>query len=376
MVATGLRLCTRCVLPETFPGVAFDDNGVCNYCHRALVEEKLAAQREASRARFEQLLAEVRGRGPYDVLVGWSGGKDSTYILARLLEEFKVRVLAFTFDNGFVSKQAFRNMEKLSDSLGVDHVIYKANFQVMRRVFNASAEGEELYPRSALGRASNICTSCMGLAKSLALRLCIEKGIPMTAFGWTPGQVPLASGIFKSNPAIIRKMQEVSLSAMRRLVGEDMVRPYFLEEEHYAHPERFPYNISPLAFMEYDEAKVYEYVQALGWVRPKDTDPNSTNCLINSYAIHVHLDQHGFHPYVAELAGLVREGRMSREEALQRLDTMPADNVVNYVTDRLGVPRYRHPGARARHAPGPNPGHSHSRNGEQSIEVIQVGARP
>jgi hypothetical protein len=331
------KLCTRCILPETFPGIVFDADGVCNYCHRALVEEKLALQRESSRARFEQLLEEVRGRGTYDVLVGWSGGKDSTYILARLIKEFGVRVLAFTFDNGFVSKQAFRNMEKISDDLGVDHMIYKGRFDVMKVVFNASAGGDELYPKSALGRASNICTSCMGLAKSLALRLCVEKNIPMTAFGWTPGQVPLASGIFKSNPQMIRRMQDAASGPMRRLVGDELVRPYFLEEEHYERSERFPYNISPLAFMEYDEEEVYGYVQALGWKRPKDTDPHSTNCLLNSYAINVHLDQAHFHPYVAELAGLVREGRMNREEALLRIDTKPSDQVVNFVTRRLGV---------------------------------------
>ena len=105
----------------------------------------------------------------------------------------------------------------------------------------------------------------------------------------------LASGIFKSNPQMIRKMQDISAGPLRRLAGEDAVRPYFLEDEHYEQAERFPYNISPLAFMEYDETKVYEYVQALGWVRPKDTDPNSTNCLLNSYAIHVHVEQSRFH---------------------------------------------------------------------------------
>jgi hypothetical protein len=334
---TEQRLCTRCVLPETFPGIKFDADGVCNYCHRALTEEKAAAHRESARLKFEQILNDVRGKGTYDVLVGWSGGKDSTYILARMVQEFNCRVLAFTFDNGFVSKQAFRNMEKISDTLGVDHLIYKARLDVLKTVFNASAVGDELYPKSALGRASNICTSCMGLAKGIALRICIEKNIPMTAFGWTPGQVPLAAGIFKSNPAMIRKMQELSAAPLRRLVG-DAVRPYFLEEEHYERPERFPYNIAPFAFMEYDEETIYDYVASLGWVRPKDTDANSTNCLLNSYGIHVHLEQSGFHPYVAELAGMVREGRMTREEALARIHLMPNPNVVNFVTDRLGVP--------------------------------------
>ena len=55
-ITTELRLCTRCVLPETFPGINFDDKGCATIAISALVEEKLAAQRDVSRARFEQLL--------------------------------------------------------------------------------------------------------------------------------------------------------------------------------------------------------------------------------------------------------------------------------------------------------------------------------
>ena len=27
-----MKRCTRCILPETFPGIRFDEKGVCNYC--------------------------------------------------------------------------------------------------------------------------------------------------------------------------------------------------------------------------------------------------------------------------------------------------------------------------------------------------------
>src|SRR3712207_8989994 len=54
------------------------------------------------------------------------------------------------------------------------------------------------------------------------------------------------------------------------------------------------------------------------------------SCLLNSYGIKVHLKQEGFHPYVAELAGLVREGRMPRDEAIERLNTMPSQKVVDF----------------------------------------------
>jgi len=27
-----MRICSRCVLPETFPTIEFNDEGLCNYC--------------------------------------------------------------------------------------------------------------------------------------------------------------------------------------------------------------------------------------------------------------------------------------------------------------------------------------------------------
>jgi len=28
----GYKICTRCVMDETDPDIAFDDKGICNYC--------------------------------------------------------------------------------------------------------------------------------------------------------------------------------------------------------------------------------------------------------------------------------------------------------------------------------------------------------
>ena len=28
-----LQRCTKCLLPETFPFIVYDEDGVCNYCH-------------------------------------------------------------------------------------------------------------------------------------------------------------------------------------------------------------------------------------------------------------------------------------------------------------------------------------------------------
>jgi hypothetical protein len=109
-------------------------------------------------------------------------------------------------------------------------------------------------------------------------------------------------------------------------MGEDLA-PYILDETHLdvlraADGDKLGYyNVHPLAFLEYDEEKILQSISRLGWEAPRDTDPNSSNCLLNTFANQVHLDRYGFHPYAMENAGLVRDGCLDRGEALERLNT-------------------------------------------------------
>ena len=330
-----MRRCVRCVLPETFPGIRFNGEGVCNYCLRALSPEQREARRTRLRERFQELVEKVRGRGDYECLMSWSGGKDSTYTLALLKEDFGLRVLALTFDNGFVSPQALQNMRRVGEALGVDHIIFKLRFDLLRRIFRASMS-PDFYPLKARERASNICTSCMSLVKGMALRLALDRGIPLIAYGWSPGQVPLPSAIFQLTSPMARSMIQAATAPLREVAGNE-IGPYFPKEEEVMGSKHLPCNVSPLAFLIHDEGSIYERIKALGWEMPVDTDPTSTNCLLNAFAIEVHRTQMGYHPYVLELAQLIREGYLSREEALERLSQPTDEGVLNRVKAELGV---------------------------------------
>jgi len=332
-----MKRCTRCILPETFPGIRFDEEGVCQYCQRMPDAEKRATQKARLRARFEELVRRIRTRPGYHCLVSWSGGKDSTYTLWLLREQYRLRILAFTFDNGFVSPGALKNMRVVAENLKVDHVIVKPRFDLLRQVFAASMQ-PGMYPPRALERASGICNSCMALAKGIGLRMALEKDIPVLAYGWSPGQIPLASAVFRTNAQMLRAMIEAAVVSLEK-AADGQIAVYFPEEHHLENAREFPYNVSPLAFLDYDEETALRCIDALAWERPQDTDPNSTNCLLNSFANVVHLEQMGYHPYVMELAGLVREGYMSREEALGRLEVAAAPEVVAAVEAKLGLPR-------------------------------------
>lgn len=333
-----VQICKLCVLSDNMDGVRLDEEGICNHCRKVTSAEQLQKWRAEDEAEFVELAEQLRGKASYDVVVGWSGGKDSTYTVAMLKERYNLRVLGFSFDNGFISPTAIKNLNVVSESLGIDLMIVKPPLTLMQQLFRGSVADKDMYPRTALHRASVVCNSCMGLAKFIALRIAIEKKIPMMAFGWTPGQQTggRMGALFPTNPKIMRPMMEASMKPLRNLVG-DAVRPYFLEEEHFADASRFPWNVSPLAWVDYDEEKIKEHIKQYGWEKPTDTDPNSTNCLLNTFANVVHIKQFGFNPYAKELAGLVRQGKMSREEALERLNTREDPKVLHKVEERLGM---------------------------------------
>jgi len=299
--------------------------------------EQRAAQKAHLRARFEALVDEIRPQPGYHALMAWSGGKDSTYTLWLLREQYGLRVLAFTLDNGFTSPITLKNVRVVAENLGVDHIIIKPRFDLLQAIFVASAQKADLYPPRALERASSICNSCMGIAKGIGLRLALERGVPLLVYGWSPGQIPLASALFRFTSPMLRTFLQAARLPLEKIVG-DQIAPYFPPEALLDNRDRLPYSVAPLAFLEYREEMVFACTRALGWESPSDTDPNSTNCLLNSFACQVHMEQMGYHPYVMELAGLVREGYISRDEALARLEAPAAPEVLMAVQVKLGLP--------------------------------------
>lgn len=328
-------ICNNCLLPANFPGVIFDDEGLCNYCRNFSGRKVLDEQKRRYEENFLLLLEKYRGLTEYDCLLCYSGGKDSTYTLDILKNRYGLSILAITLDNGFISPVTMDNMRRVTEQISVDHLIFKIRFDLLRKIFSASAT-MELYPKKSLERASTICTSCISFVKFIAIKMALEKDIPFIAYGWSPGQVPVQSSVMKTNPSMIRVNQKVIYDSLYKIAGDD-IRPYFLEERHFNSEKDFPYNIHPLAFLEYSEEKIFTKIAELGWIKPDDTTSNSTNCLLNTFANQVHENLYGFNPYIFEVAKMVREGIMSREDGLKKVENNVKEEHINSVRKRLGI---------------------------------------
>jgi len=127
-----IQYCKKCIMPNSRPRVVFDEHGVCNACRNA--EQKVAIDWDARRTEFLEYIDKYRGKsGPYDCIVPWSGGKDSSYIAHRLKFEFGLNPLLVTFSPLLPNDLAVHNREEML-KLGFDHLMVRPNQKVARNL--------------------------------------------------------------------------------------------------------------------------------------------------------------------------------------------------------------------------------------------------
>lgn len=323
------QICSRCILPATFPDVTFDDTGLCSYCRDE--SERIVVAQSAVDEAVESALAAASPDRDYDCLVLYSGGKDSSLALSIARRQLGLRVLAFTLDNGFLSAGTGENMRRILDELGVDHVLFRPPGTVMRPLYRISmglSFGTETTKYSTAG-----CGSCISMVLATGLRFATAHRIPLLVGGWTPGQFttsPLCSVSFLDD--VVRRHFDPLTAASPSLADElaawrrpsDAARPAGLLNPLYASP--------------YSERDTVAALAELGWKKPPDTDSCSTNCRLNGLLIVDHVRKHGYHPYAYELAHHVRLGALAREEALHKVSRVGVDpDRLNRVADELGV---------------------------------------
>ncbi len=127
-----LKRCTTCVLPDTFPFIRFDPQGVCNYCHGYQPKYRSMDADQAKREFIQSLEKYRSADGSHDVLVPFSGGRDSCYALHLIKHEFGLNPITFTYDWGMVTDLARRNIARLCGQLGVQNLLVSADIKTKR----------------------------------------------------------------------------------------------------------------------------------------------------------------------------------------------------------------------------------------------------
>jgi hypothetical protein len=121
-----LKRCTKCLLPESFPGISFDTDGVCSVC------KTYQPVKYRGKENLEELLSGYRKSSGPDVILPLSGGRDSCYALHYLKKEMGMNPIAYTYDWGMVTDLARRNISRITSILGVEHILISADIRKKR----------------------------------------------------------------------------------------------------------------------------------------------------------------------------------------------------------------------------------------------------
>ena len=126
---TELRVCADCIYDERVAAIAFDKEGVCNYCRQVdELKKQYGTGGPKGEAIFSSILEDIKRAGAgkkYDCIIGVSGGTDSSY-LAYLAKQWGLRPLAVHYDNTWNSAVATMNIHKVLKGLDIDlytHVV-------------------------------------------------------------------------------------------------------------------------------------------------------------------------------------------------------------------------------------------------------------
>jgi hypothetical protein len=122
-----LRRCTKCVLPETFPYINFDEKGVCNYC-RTYQPMKVEGEEKLKEILKENHVSEEKN----DCLVTFSGGRDSSFGLHYIKSILGMNPVAYSYDWGMITDLGRRNQARMCGKLGVEHILISADIRKKR----------------------------------------------------------------------------------------------------------------------------------------------------------------------------------------------------------------------------------------------------
>lgn len=129
------RRCKRCILNEK--ASPLDKNGLCREC-KIFFSEKKSKDEPPKTDPIKELLASMPPEPSrlFDVLVLFSGGKDSTYLLHRIKSEHPhLRILSVLVDNGFMSPFALDNARRVIEHMKVSHLTLQIPKTLVKKTF-------------------------------------------------------------------------------------------------------------------------------------------------------------------------------------------------------------------------------------------------
>ena len=136
-----MKYCTRCVMPDTRPGISFDENGVCSACQS--FERRKEIDWDKRFKELEALCDKYRGMNgnDFDCAIAVSGGKDSHYQIHLMKEVMKMNPILFSVEDNFDMTEAGKhNLKNISEEFGCNIISLKPDIRTQKKIMKYTFE--------------------------------------------------------------------------------------------------------------------------------------------------------------------------------------------------------------------------------------------
>ena len=323
-----MKTCNKCGLPETYETLEFDEQGICNICHQHEYKNEKIDWTKRFKA-LENLVQKHRGKGSYDCIIPFSGGKDSTFTLYYMVEKMGLKPLVIQFDHGFMRPGLLENNVRTFRRLGVDVHSFTPNWRVVKRLM-----------RESFIRKGDFCWHCHTGIFAYPVRMAVRLQIPFIIWGEPSSEY---TAYFNYEDDTIEQVDERRFNRFVNLgiTADDMEGMIFGDDpldsrdlEPYTYPTTKELralgceSVCLGSFIPWDvKQQVGIITRELGWKgddvegMPRGLYPyEKIECYMQGVRDYIKYLKRGYARVTQMTALDIRNGRMSRAEALKLIE--------------------------------------------------------
>jgi|TARA_B100001540_G_C15805427_1_gene641850 N-acetyl sugar amidotransferase len=329
------QICKNCVMDTTDSKITFNNEGVCDHCQT--FEKDIKPKWDTGEQGHQRLLKivnkiKIEGRNKdFDCIMGMSGGIDSSYLLYIMKEKYNLRPLVFHVDAGWNSQIAVNNIERLVDGLNLDLFTEVINWEEMKDLQLA-------YFKSGV---SHIDTPQDHAFFATMYQFASKHNVNTILTGGNYSTECIRNPI----EWMYYQSDSIQLRDIHRKFGQKKLKSFPITNILW-HKIYLPYIkkikvIRPLDYIPYHKEKAMQIlVDKFGYQKyPQKHFESRFTRFYESYWL---FKRFGYDTRRVQYSSLILTNQMSRDEALEKLKTLPYDeqkikNDFEYISNKLSI---------------------------------------
>ena len=337
--------CNKCLMTASFPGICFDEEGICNECRNFKRIEPLGE------GRLLEVLNSRKG-DKYDCIIGISGGRDSSYVAYLAKEKFKLRGLAVFYDSPFYCDLARENVRTVCSNLNLDLKIVNSKDNLEYKLLQ-----NHFLSVGATGTSWGQCIFCHYGIEAVIYNLANKLNIPFSL-----------SGVTKYEKWDAGNKTQILLSRVKKLPVNDLMRFAYYQSKAYLllrdqrkqfnmpcssmlnvyndpeKPQNGPLSIKVFDYIQWDPNLIEKtLIEKTGWIKPENGLSWGYDCSLEPFLDYTYKKEFGISTVGLYFSHLIRDGLIDRDEAMKTLEKSEDDNMLKEklekVFDFLEIPQ-------------------------------------